>query len=82
MLVHLFYLSANILIARLAHSVHMSTMSHHDIKEVKIATGEGVLASRTASRILQLQLDEQAIFQRCWLSEYALSANFLASINH
>lgn len=71
-LVHLFYLSANILIARLAHSGPDSSLPRYNVEEVRIATGDGVLAARTASRILQLKLDEQTVFQRCWLCEYVL----------
>jgi hypothetical protein len=69
-LVHLFYLSANMLIARLAHGGRHSTIPRHDIEEVRIAAGDGVIAARTASRILQLQLDEEIISQKYWLCKY------------
>ncbi|KAF2103228.1 hypothetical protein NA57DRAFT_52754 [Rhizodiscina lignyota] len=63
-LVHLFYLSANILVARLAQGNKESPAARYDIGEVRIAIGDGLLAARTAARILQLQLDEQTVFQR------------------
>ena len=76
-LVHLFYLSASILLARLAHGAQKlppadgtALLPRYDIAEVKIAAGDGVHAARTAARILQLQMDEQAVFQRCWNCEY------------
>lgn len=60
--VHLFYLSAIMLIARLAHGGRHSTVPRYDIEEVRVAAGDGVIAARTASRILQLQLDEGIVF--------------------
>jgi hypothetical protein len=65
-LVHLFYLSASILLARLAHGGQKSEVPRYDIEEVRMAAADGVHAARTTARILQLQMDEQAIFQRCW----------------
>jgi hypothetical protein len=53
---------------------------------VRIAVGDGVIAARTALRILQLQLDEQIIFQKYWLCKYAslqssrVAAPFLTGI--
>jgi hypothetical protein len=76
-LVHLFYLSATILLARLAHSPQklsspegIELLPRYNLAEVRTAAGDGVHAARTAARILQLQMDEQAIFQRCWNCEY------------
>lgn len=69
LLVHLYYLSANILVARLAHGGPESSPPLYDIEEVRISTSHGVLAARAASQILQLQLDEGSIFQRCWVCE-------------
>ena len=68
-LVHLFYLSAHILVARLAHGKQGTSPPRYEIDEVRTAAADGVLAARTASRILQLKLDEQTIYQRCWLCE-------------
>jgi hypothetical protein len=68
-LVHLFYLSANILVARLAHDQLSQSESQRQNEGMKTAVGDGLIASRTASRILQLQLDERTIFQRCWCCE-------------
>jgi hypothetical protein len=68
--VHLFFLSTNMLIARLAHGGRHSTVPRYDIEEVRIAAGDGVIAARTASRILQLQLDEGIVFQKYWLCKY------------
>lgn len=76
-LVHLFYLSATILLARLAHSPQKqpspeasTLLPRYNLAEVRTAAGDGVQAARTAARILQLQMDEQAVFQRCWNCEY------------
>jgi hypothetical protein len=69
-LVHLFYLSANILVARLAHRGQGSSPPSYNDEHVQTAIGNGLIASRTIARILQLQLDEQAVSQRCWLCEY------------
>lgn len=76
-LVHLFYLSASMLLARLAHGAQQSVnidpgavLPRYDMEEVRVAAGDGVEAARTAGRILQLQMDEKAIFQRCWNCEY------------
>jgi hypothetical protein len=68
--VHLFYLSTNMLVARLAHSERHSPLPRYDIEEVRTAAGDGVIAARTASRILQLQLDEQTVSQKYWLCKY------------
>lgn len=75
-LVHLFYLSASILLARLAHGPQKSPaadgigiLPRYDTQEVRVAAGDGVQAARTAARILQLQMDEQTIYQRCWNCE-------------
>jgi hypothetical protein len=69
-LVHLFYLSANMLIARLAHEQRHAPVPRYDIEEVRIAASDGVIAARTASRILQLQLHEGIILRRYWLCKY------------
>lgn len=65
-LVHLFYLPANILVARLAHGRASRSRPPYD-DESQIAASDGVIAARTAARILQLQLDEQTVYQKCWL---------------
>lgn len=63
------------LLGRLAHGASNieKTISspRYDIEEVRIATADGVQSARTTSRILQLQMDEKAIFQRCWNCECA-----------
>lgn len=64
-LVHLFYLSANMLVARLAHNRAASSSSNYN-DEDKAAASDGVVAARTAARILQIQLEERSIFQKCW----------------
>jgi len=68
-LVHLFYLTANMLVARLAHN-RVSSSPLQYCNEETTAAGDGIMAAQTASRILQLQLDEQTIFQNCWLCMY------------
>ncbi|KZM21777.1 uncharacterized protein EKO05_0001768 [Ascochyta rabiei] len=70
-LVHLFYLSANILVARLAHKQLCSYSTPGRSAEMRIAVGDGLVAARTAARILQLQLDDLTIYQRCWCCEFA-----------
>ena len=65
-LVHLFYLSANVLVARLAHCKMISSSLECDT-ECMFAASDGVIAARTAARILNLQLEDRSIFQRCWL---------------
>ncbi|XPS74750.1 hypothetical protein M3J07_006844 [Ascochyta lentis] len=69
-LVHLFYLSANILVARLAHKQLSDCSPHERNDEMRIAIGDGLVAARTAARILQLQLDDLTIYQRCWCCEF------------
>ena len=69
-LVHLFYLSASLLLARLAHGGNKSEFPRYDIEEVRISAADGVHAARTTAHILQLQMDERAIFQRCWCCLY------------
>jgi hypothetical protein len=66
-LVHLFYLSANILVARLAHQQKVVLTHPEENVELWDAVCDGVTAARTAARILHLQLIEGAIFKRCWL---------------
>jgi hypothetical protein len=68
-LVHLFYLSASILLARLAHGGQKSLPPQYEAEETRIAAVNGVHAARTAARILQLKIDEEALFQRCWCCE-------------
>jgi len=68
-LVHLFYLSANILVARLARKQLSGILPHGQNDEMMIAVGDGLVAARTAARILQLQLDDLTIYQRCWCCE-------------
>ncbi|KAF3009435.1 hypothetical protein E8E13_000527 [Curvularia kusanoi] len=70
-LVHLFYLSASILLARLAHGAHTHSVAkskelfpRYDLEEARTAAGDGVGAARTAARILRLQKAEGAVFQR------------------
>lgn len=65
------------LLARLAHDAQKThnnevpvLLPNYEAEEAKIAAGDGVEAARTAARILQLQMDEQAIFQRCWNCEF------------
>lgn len=72
-LVHLFYLSAYVLLARLAYEPEDDRFT--ETEQARTAISDGVLAARTAARILKLQLDERAIFQRCWLCEYVLPYN-------
>ena len=61
-LVHLFCLSASILLARLAHGGQNSEVPRYNIQEVRMAAADGVHAARMTARIIQLQIDEQAIF--------------------
>lgn len=68
-LVHLFHLSANILVARLAHEQLIESSMDARTEELQTAVTDGLVAARTASRILQLQLNDQTIFQRCWCCE-------------
>lgn len=72
----MFYLSASILLARLAHGAQTTSNAkeqvlspRYEFEEVRIAAEDGVQAARTAARILQLQMDEKSIFQRCWNCE-------------
>lgn len=65
------------LLARLAHGAQQHPRAEtiplrprYDIEAVRTAAGDGVEAARTAARILQLQMDEHAIFQRCWNCEF------------
>jgi hypothetical protein len=68
-LVHLFYLSSHMLVARIAHKVQNSLPAGREVEQVRTAASDGIVAARTASRILQLQLEEQSVFHRCWLCE-------------
>ena len=78
-LVHLFYLSTVLLVARVSHWKRILYENFDVDEELKNAIRDGVIAARTGARILQLQLSEQAVFQRCWLAEYISPTNLRIS---
>lgn len=68
-LVHLFYLSAVILVARVCYRGKSRSRDLLYNVEERMVIKQSLIAARTAARILRLQLSEGAVFQRCWLTE-------------
>jgi hypothetical protein len=69
---HLFYMSALMLLYRLilrhTDGVDYLTSAHVCPHEAQKAAGEGLLAAKTAARILHLLLTEGSVVRICWLS--------------